>query len=85
MYCSNFNRYQQNSFEVQMSIFSICNLFCYHSYELRGEGPVQQISYVSDTECGFVRVVSEDELEYRRWDMHEHVKACCVHVECLVH
>ena len=37
------------------------------SYELQEEGPVQQISYVSDTVSGYVRVVSEDGVEIPRF------------------
>ena len=37
------------------------------SYELQEEGPVQQISYVSDTERGYCRVISEDELDFPRF------------------
>lgn len=39
-----------------------------HSYEIEQEGPVQQISYASDTESGYLRLVSEDDLEKQRWD-----------------
>ena len=36
--------------------------FVTSSYEIQEEGPVQQISYVSDKECGYLRIVSEDDL-----------------------
>ena len=36
------------------------------SYKIQEEGPVQQITYVSDTERGYLRFVSEDELDYPR-------------------
>ncbi|VDI56857.1 titin [Mytilus galloprovincialis] len=40
-------------------------------YEIEKEGPVQQISYASDTESGYLRLVSEDEL-----DRSSHYEIC---------
>ena len=37
------------------------------SYEIQTEGFVQQISYASDTETGYLRLVSEDELDTPRF------------------
>ena len=37
------------------------------SYEIQEEGPVQQISYVSDKERGYLRIVSaDDQVDYLR-------------------
>ena len=38
----------------------------FFSYEIESEGPVQQISYASDTESGYLRLVSEDEIDKPR-------------------
>ena len=35
---------------------------CHDSYEIQEEGPVQLISYVSDTEVGHLRLVSQQKL-----------------------
>ena len=39
------------------------------SYKIQEEGPVQEINYVSDTEHGYLRIVSEEELDYHRFVM----------------
>ena len=45
-------------------ILIVLSLF---SYEIQEEGPVQQISYVSDKEQGYIRIVSlEEEADYLR-------------------
>ncbi|XP_060064415.1 titin-like, partial [Ylistrum balloti] len=36
------------------------------AYDIQSEGPVQMITYVSDTEAGYLRLVSEDELDSSR-------------------
>ena len=36
------------------------------SYEIEPVGPVQEISYASETESGYLRLVSEDELDTPR-------------------
>ena len=38
----------------------------YFSYEIQEEGPVQQISYVSDTEQGYLRLVAEESIDKYR-------------------
>ena len=49
------------------------SLLSHFSFEIQEEGPVQQITYVSDTERGYLRIVSEDEIDYPRW-----VQECCM-------
>jgi hypothetical protein len=36
------------------------------SYEIEREGPVQEINYASETESGYLRLVSEDEIDRPR-------------------
>ena len=52
---------------MKMSSLALSHLLFTYSYELQEEGPVQQISYVSDSERGYLRIVSEDEMDYLRW------------------
>ena len=45
-----------------------CKGFSYlFSYEIQEEGPVQQISYVSDTEQGYLRLVAEEDIDQYRF------------------
>lgn len=37
-----------------------------YSYDIEPVGPVQEINYASETECGHLRLVSEDELDSLR-------------------
>lgn len=60
-----------------------------HSYDIQSEGFVQQISYASDTETGYLRLVSEDEMDTPRFvcmnKMHDSVLVLIMQAIHIVH
>ena len=57
---------------IQAKFETTKTFMCTFSYEIQEEGPVQQISYVSDKERGYLRIVSaEDEADFLRFVVME--------------